>query len=78
MLLRSDSIALEANIIQKIKSGVAKLKRGKKKEAKKDFDDAVSELKDTEKEAEESGNEEKKKKLSKTAKIGMVLAPLRL
>lgn len=25
MLLRSDSIALEANIIQKIKSGVAKL-----------------------------------------------------
>ena len=71
VLFGESDIALEANIIQKIKSGIAKLKSGKKNEGKKDLDEAVDELKEAEKEAEESGDEEKKKKLSKAAKIGI-------
>ena len=71
VLFGESDIALEANIIQKIKSGIAKLKSGKKKEGKKDLDEAVDELKEAEKEVEESGDEEKKKKLSKAAKIGI-------
>ena len=71
VLFGESDIALEANIIQKIKNGIAKLKSGKKNEGKKDLDEAVDELKEAEKEAEESGDEEKKKKLSKAAKIGI-------
>lgn len=71
VLFGESDIALEANIIQKIKSGIAKLKSGKKNEGKKDLDEAVDELKEAEKEAEESGDEEQKKKLSKAAKIGI-------
>lgn len=71
VLFGESDIAMEANIIQKIKSGIAKLKSGKKNEGKKDLDEAVDELKEAEKEAEESGDEDKKKKLSKAAKIGI-------
>lgn len=71
VLFGESDIALEANIIQKIKNGIAKLKSGKKNEGKKDLDEAVDELREAEKEAEESGDEDKKKKLSKAAKIGI-------
>lgn len=74
MLLGDDSIALEANIIQKIKSGIAKIKKDDKNEGQKELKEASDELAEAEKDAESSNDEEQKKKLSKVAKVGIGLA----
>ena len=68
----SYDIAIEANILQKIKSAITKMKSDKKK-GKEELDAAIDELSVEEQHAKQSGDEDKQKKLSTVAKIGIGL-----